>query len=176
MRCDGDSDHCVGNSELEILAHRLDLIEGVPFTSQELCHQFGLEDDQSLLKLADVFLTLYIKKRREQVATNAKEGPRLGRSFIWKCEIDGLGVIAWELLKTKWQSPQKDEGSPDCINTRRWLFSDSNRHYKELPHAGNSRPFLLTMWLKFMHPISLHPKCMMWDVLRWSLFYYCVPN
>ena len=94
MRCDGDSDHCVGNSELEILAHRLDLIEGVPFTSQELCHQFGLEDDQSLLKLADVFLTLYIKKRREQVATNAKEGPRLGRSFIWKCEIDGLGVIA----------------------------------------------------------------------------------
>jgi len=94
MRCDGDSDHFVGNSELEILAHRLDLIEGVPFTSQELCHQFGLEDDQSLLKLADVFLTLYIKKRREQVATNAKEGPRLSRSFIWKCEIDGLGVIA----------------------------------------------------------------------------------
>ena len=73
MRCDGDSDHFVGNSELEILAHRLDLIEGVPFTSQELCHQFRLEGDQSLLKLADVFLTLYIKKRREQVATNAKE-------------------------------------------------------------------------------------------------------
>lgn len=94
MRCDGDSDHCVGNSELEILAHRLDLIEGVPFTSQEMCHQFGLKDDQSLLKLADVFLTLYIKKRREQVAANAKEGPRLGHSFIWKCEIDRLGVIS----------------------------------------------------------------------------------
>ena len=121
MRCDGDSDHFVGNSELEILAHRLDLIEGVPFTSQELCHQFGLEDDQSLLKLADVFLTLYIKKRREQVATNAKEGPRLSRSFIWKCEIDGLGVIAWELLKTKRQHPQEGEVQPSFLCKVSWL-------------------------------------------------------
>jgi hypothetical protein len=96
MRCSGDSDseHCVGENELKLLAHRLFLIEGIPFTSQELCHRFRLEEDQTLPKLADVFLTLYINKRREQVAINAKEGPRLGHSFICKSTNDGLGVIA----------------------------------------------------------------------------------
>ena len=41
-------------------------------------------------KLSDVFLALYIDKRREQIATNAKDGPR----FVWIRENDGLGVMA----------------------------------------------------------------------------------
>mmetsp|Transcript_41263 Transcript_41263/g.74375 ORF Transcript_41263/g.74375 Transcript_41263/m.74375 type:complete len:301 (+) Transcript_41263:101-1003(+) len=99
LRTDINKDHYIGDAELSILAQRIELIEGVPFTSEEMRERFRQEERQtrSLTKLCDVVRTLYIEKRRERVVTKAEEeserSPRnLGSSLLWKRKIDGIGI------------------------------------------------------------------------------------
>mmetsp|Transcript_19665 Transcript_19665/g.42750 ORF Transcript_19665/g.42750 Transcript_19665/m.42750 type:complete len:113 (+) Transcript_19665:228-566(+) len=96
LRTDVNSDHYVGDAELSLLSNRLELIEGVPFTSQEMIDRFRLEEEQNLRTLADLVRTLYIEKRRgQEVAAKAAEvsvkSPRhLGGELLWKKKIDGI--------------------------------------------------------------------------------------
>lgn len=73
----------------------------MPFTSEELCDRFtsmGEGKDRSLRDLADVVRGLYIEKRREQQLArlddefNGKSPRNLGTPFLWKRQIDGIGV------------------------------------------------------------------------------------
>lgn len=97
LRTDVNKDHHVGDAELSLLAQRIESIEGVPFTSKEMCERFRQEETRSLRMLADVVRTLYIEKRREHVAAKAAEesakSPRnIGNSLLWKRKIDGIGI------------------------------------------------------------------------------------
>ena len=101
LRTDDDRDHHVGDAELMLLSKRVESIEGIPFTKQELCNRFKLEETRTLRTLADVVRTLYIEKRRERVAAKAsdellgRKSPRtLGSSLLWKRKIDGIGIMA----------------------------------------------------------------------------------
>jgi len=100
LRTDDDSDHHVGDAELMLLSKRVESIEGIPFTSQEMCNRFKLEEARTLRTLADVVRTLYIEKRRERVVAKAsdelqgRKSPRtLGSSLLWKGKIDGIGIM-----------------------------------------------------------------------------------
>mmetsp|Transcript_4954 Transcript_4954/g.10842 ORF Transcript_4954/g.10842 Transcript_4954/m.10842 type:complete len:309 (-) Transcript_4954:2823-3749(-) len=100
LQTDIDRDHWVGDAELSILAQRIDGIEGIPFTKEEMCKKFQREkEDRSLQNLADVVRNLYITKRKEQFRLRAARGgspgksPRnLGNSLLWKRQIDGIGI------------------------------------------------------------------------------------
>lgn len=101
LRTDADGDHHVGDAELMLLSKRVESIEGIPFTKQELCNRFKLEETRTLRTLADVVRTMYIEKRRERVAAKAsdellgRKSPRtLGSSLLWKRKIDGIGIMA----------------------------------------------------------------------------------
>ena len=80
------------------LSHpRRSWIEGVRFTSEEMCERFRQEETRSLRQLADVVGILYIEKRREQVEAKAAKGseksPRnLGTPWMWKRKLDGIGI------------------------------------------------------------------------------------
>jgi len=97
LRTDVNRNHFVGDAELTLLAHRVELIEGVPFTCEELCDRYKLEDVRTLRSLTDVVHSLYIEKRREQVAKEAAEGSEkgpknLGTPFLWKRKISAIGI------------------------------------------------------------------------------------
>lgn len=89
IQTDMNGDHFIGDSELNMLAFRLQQIEGVPFSGEELCTRFARwPGTKNLRSLVDCVRTLYIEKRREQVA--AKEAhqterlPRqLGTHLLW---------------------------------------------------------------------------------------------
>lgn len=98
LTTDVNRDHHVGDAELKLLALRVSLNEGVPFTSEELCDRFKLEETHNLRILADVVQALYIEKRQGQM--RAKEQEEIGRSprnlgapLLWKRQIDGIGVV-----------------------------------------------------------------------------------
>ena len=98
---DSNSDHFIGDAELNLLAYRLESIEGVPFTGQEMCDRFSRAKARSLSNLADVVRNLYIEKRREQVAARArkelKRSPKnLGAFLLWKRKLEYGGVTAWK--------------------------------------------------------------------------------
>lgn len=97
LQTDANKDHHVGEAELSLLAHRIELVEGVPFTTDELFNRFRLEENQNLRNLADVVRRLYADKRREQARTKAmgetENSPRkLGAPLLWKRKIDGIGI------------------------------------------------------------------------------------
>lgn len=99
LQTDKDGDHFIGDAELNVLSYRLEQIEGVPFTAQELCTQFNRWTTKNLRTLVDCVRTLYIEKRREQVlakATNQTErSPRnLGAHLLWNDKL-GYGVKVW---------------------------------------------------------------------------------
>ncbi|KAL3784191.1 hypothetical protein HJC23_001390 [Cyclotella cryptica] len=96
LRTDTDGDHFIGDSELNLLAYRLEQIEGVPFTAQELCTRFNRWTTKNLRTLVDCVRTLYIEKRREQVLAKAtkqtERSPRnLGAHLLWNDKL-GYGV------------------------------------------------------------------------------------
>lgn len=98
LTTDVNRDHHVGDAELKLLAQRVSLNEGVPFTSEELCDRFKLQETHNLRILADVVRTLYIEKRQGQMtAKEAEESDRsprkLGAPLLWKRQIDGIGVV-----------------------------------------------------------------------------------
>lgn len=87
----------MGDTELKILALRVESVEGIPFTSQELRERFRKEEDRSLRNLADTVRTLYIEKRRQQkhqrIADEFDKSPQnLGAPMLWKRKIDGIGI------------------------------------------------------------------------------------
>lgn len=97
LRTDANRDHIVGDAELSLLAHRVESIEGVPFTCEELCDRYKLEEVRNLRTLTDVVRTLYVEKRREQVSKRAAEesekSPKnLGTPFLWKRKISAIGI------------------------------------------------------------------------------------
>jgi hypothetical protein len=98
IQTDKNGDHIIGDSELNMLAFRLQQIEGVPFTAQELCTRFAKWPGKSLLCLVDCVRSLYIEKRREQVVakgTNQTERmPRqLGAHLLWNDKMSyGVSV------------------------------------------------------------------------------------
>ena len=97
LNTDINSDHHVGDAELSLLAHRVESIEGVPFSCEELCEQYKKEEVRNLRTLADVVRRLYIEKRREQVSLREAElldkSPRnLGTQYLWKRKISAVGV------------------------------------------------------------------------------------
>ena len=99
LQTDKDGDHFIGDAELNVLAYRLEQIEGVPFTAQELCTQFNRWTTKNLRTLVDCVRTLYIEKRREQVLAKATEqterSPRnLGAHLLWNDKL-GYGVKVW---------------------------------------------------------------------------------
>lgn len=92
IQTDMDGDHLIGDSELNMLAFRLQSIEGVPFTGEELCNRFARWPSKNLRSLVDCVRTLYIEKRREQVLlmeTHQMERlPRqLGTHLLWNDKI-----------------------------------------------------------------------------------------
>mmetsp|Transcript_35114 Transcript_35114/g.74902 ORF Transcript_35114/g.74902 Transcript_35114/m.74902 type:complete len:305 (+) Transcript_35114:166-1080(+) len=104
LSTDPDRDHYIGDAELALLARRIESIEGVPFTSDEVCERFrrGEEGEaRSLRNLADAVRILYIEKRREYFASaraKAKEGadrrsPRnLGHPMFWKRKLEDIDI------------------------------------------------------------------------------------
>ncbi|KAL7528491.1 hypothetical protein ACHAWF_004061 [Thalassiosira exigua] len=97
---DANRDHRVGDAELSILTQRIQLIEGVPFTSEEVCERFGMLESKSLRNLAEVVQTLFIEMRREQIAVKMAEesekSPKsLGAPFLWKekLKLSSVGDI-----------------------------------------------------------------------------------
>ncbi|KAL7520501.1 hypothetical protein ACHAWX_005220 [Stephanocyclus meneghinianus] len=96
LQTDKDGDHFIGDAELNVLSYRLEQIEGVPFTAQELCTQFNRWTTKNLRTLVDCVRTLYIEKRREQVLAKAthqtERSPRnLGAHLLWNDKL-GYGV------------------------------------------------------------------------------------
>lgn len=96
MQTDNNGDHFIGDSELNMLAYRLEQIEGVPFTSQELCVRFNRWGTKNLRALVDCVRTLYIEKRREQVLAQKQcesvRSPRnIGTHLLWNDKL-ALGV------------------------------------------------------------------------------------
>jgi hypothetical protein len=82
IQTDMNGDHFIGDSELNMLAFRLQQIEGVPFTGEELCTRFAKWPTRNLRSLVDCVRTLYIEKRREQVAAKeAQQSERLPRQL-----------------------------------------------------------------------------------------------
>ena len=97
LSTDVNKDHYVGDAELSLLATRIEINDGIPFSSDELCNRFKLEETRNLRTLADAAQTLYIEKRREQAVKRASEEiektPRnLGTPMLWKRQIDGIGI------------------------------------------------------------------------------------
>lgn len=96
LQTDKDGDHFIGDAELNMLAYRLEQIEGVPFTAQELCIRFNRWTTKNLRTLVDCVRQLYIEKRREQVLAKAtkqtERSPRnLGAHLLWNDKM-GYGV------------------------------------------------------------------------------------
>jgi hypothetical protein len=73
LKTDDDSHHIVGDTEFNILSKRIQSIDGVPFTLQELSCRFKRQsmEERTLRSLADVLLLLYIENRRKQNATKS---------------------------------------------------------------------------------------------------------
>ena len=89
LQTDTNGDHFIGDSELNMLAFRLQQIEGVPFSAEQLCTRFASWPTKNLRSLVDCVRTLYIEKRREQNADKEKNqierSPRhLGAHLLWK--------------------------------------------------------------------------------------------
>lgn len=88
IQTDMDGDHFIGDSELNMLAFRLQQIEGVPFTGEELCTRFARWPSKNLRNLVDCVRTLYIEKRSQQVVDKeihqSERLPRqLGTHLLW---------------------------------------------------------------------------------------------
>ena len=101
LKTDSDRDHYVGDSELLLLSHRLESIEGVPFTSDEMCERFRRGEGRSLRDLADTARGLYVEKRREEATVwrelsgEYRKSPRnLGQPLLWKRKFDYVGIAA----------------------------------------------------------------------------------
>lgn len=94
LRTDIDRDHYIGDAELALLAQRVESVEGIPFSREEVCERFRMEETRSLTNLANVVRSLYIEKRREQTALEefAKSPRNLGAPLLWKRKIDGIGI------------------------------------------------------------------------------------
>eukprot|EP00585_Thalassiosira_rotula_P008583 CAMPEP_0196157888 /NCGR_PEP_ID=MMETSP0910-20130528/44855_1 /TAXON_ID=49265 /ORGANISM="Thalassiosira rotula, Strain GSO102" /LENGTH=135 /DNA_ID=CAMNT_0041422653 /DNA_START=390 /DNA_END=794 /DNA_ORIENTATION=+ len=75
LQTDVDKDHFIGDAELSLLSHRIESVEGVPFTSADVCEQFRREEekDRTLRRLAEVVQHLYIEKRRMVNVARANE-------------------------------------------------------------------------------------------------------
>lgn len=104
LKTDPNKNHHVGEAELTLLSKRVELIDGIPFTKEELCHRFfggGVvvennknsnlnqqQQQQTLCNFVNVVITLYIEKRREQAVMKRddeliEKSPRnLGRSLL----------------------------------------------------------------------------------------------
>lgn len=67
IKSDRSRDHMIGDTELNLLAARIDA-EGLdtPFTAEELCKRFRLVTVRSINNLAVTAQILYIEKRRQQ--------------------------------------------------------------------------------------------------------------
>ncbi len=98
LRTDTNKNHIVGDAELNLLAYRIQSIEGVPFTGREMIERFGNSRKRNLTSLVDVVQELYIEKRREQTSERAKfpmEGSptKVGSHLLWKRRFDfNVGV------------------------------------------------------------------------------------
>ena len=69
LRADLDNNHHVNDLELKLLTLRIELIDGLPFSSQDLRERFRKQKDEcnkSLRHLADTIRTLYLEKREQQ--------------------------------------------------------------------------------------------------------------
>ena len=103
LKTDPNKNHHVGEAELTLLSKRVELIDGIPFTKEELCHRFfgggvvennknsssnNQKQQQTLCNFVNVVITLYIEKRREQAVMKRddeliEKSPRnLGRSLL----------------------------------------------------------------------------------------------
>ena len=97
LQTDKNGDHFIGDSELNMLAFRLQQIEGVPFTAEQLCTLFARWPTKNLRSLVDCVRTLYIEKRREQFAAKeanqSERSPRhLGAHLLWNDKKSNYGV------------------------------------------------------------------------------------
>jgi len=97
LKSDPNGDRFIGDAELNLLAKRLECIEGVPFTAKELCDSFSRWSTRNMTTLVDVVRTLYVVKRREQVRAKARKeidmSPRnLGGHLLWQRKLDYGGV------------------------------------------------------------------------------------
>jgi len=75
LETDDDSQHVIGDAEFNILSKRIQSIDSVPFTLQELTTQFKRQpmEERTLGSLAfDIVLMLYVEKRRQQHATESR--------------------------------------------------------------------------------------------------------
>ena len=85
----------MGEAELTLLSKRVELIDGIPFTKEELCHRFwgggvveNNQQQQTLCNFVNVVITLYIEKRREHAVMKRddelieKSSRNLGRSLL----------------------------------------------------------------------------------------------
>jgi len=100
IQTDQNGDHLIGDAELNMLAFRLQQIEGVPFTGEKLCNRFAKwPGKKDLRNLVDCIRTMYIEGRRKQVI--AKEThqterlPRqLGTHLLWNDKMSyGTKVV-----------------------------------------------------------------------------------
>ena len=105
LKTDPNKHHHVGEAELTLLSKRVELIDGIPFTKEELCHRFwgggvveennknsssnnNQQQQQTLCNFVNVVITLYIEKRREHAVMKRddeliEKSPRnLGRSLL----------------------------------------------------------------------------------------------
>ena len=75
---DNNHNHYVGAAELNLLAQRMQSIEGAPFTSEELQYRFRQGKTQNLVHLADVVRRLYTKVggRMSKVLSNCRIGSK----------------------------------------------------------------------------------------------------
>ena len=89
LKTDIDGNHFIGEAELNLLAFRLESIDGVPFTGKEMIERFSYVETRSLVALVDVVRELYIEKRREQVSARERKEldrspTKLGSHLLWK--------------------------------------------------------------------------------------------
>ena len=74
LNTDDDAYHIVGDAEFNILSKRIQSIDNVPFTLQELTTRFKRQsmEGRTLRFLSDIMLMLYVEKRRQQHATKSR--------------------------------------------------------------------------------------------------------
>ena len=70
---DDDAHHIVGDAEFNILSKRIQSVDSIPFTLQELTTRFKRQsmEERTLRSLADLVLMLTIENRRKQNATKS---------------------------------------------------------------------------------------------------------
>ena len=73
LETDDDSHHIVGDAEFNILSKRIQSVDGVPFTLQELTNRFKRQsmEERTLRSLVDIVIMLFVENRRKQNATKS---------------------------------------------------------------------------------------------------------